>query len=317
MLLLVQIAYSANDSLTLLNELKPVLNDLIDDEKVDPEVRGACVKTLGLALFTVNESSQDMVGVLEKFESIFSNSYAKGDGTLRTLAPKVYDFHANTLSTWCLLLSIMPLHFVNKLAQKHVVHFLDFLKSPDVDLRIVAGETIALLSELAHLDPNSDISCFEDEELIEQLKLLANDSAKYRSKRDKKQQRSSFRDVLKTIEEGELASQTIKFGSENLYIDNWIKRKQYETFKELLTTGLNTHLQENEFIREVFDLGMPIVSSDASRRSNLNSMSHTQRALFNREQFRNRTKSLNKKRENKGALTSTNSADFAEEEAND
>jgi len=209
----------------------------------------------------------------------------------------------------------MPLHFVNKLAQKHIYHFQDFLKSPDVDMRITAGETVALLFELAQCDSHSDLSCFDDDDLIDLLKVLANDSAKYRSKRDKKQQRSSFRDIVKMIEECEFNNQTIKFGTENLFIDNWIRRKQYETFKELLGTGMNSHLQENEFVRDIFDLGLPIVSSDSSRRAAMNSMSHVQRAQFNREQFRHRTKSMNKKRETKGStLVSTNTAEFGEEE---
>ena len=92
------------------------------------------------------------------------------------------------------------------------------------------------------------MSCFEDDDLVETLKNLANDSAKYRSKKDKKQQRSSFRDILKTIEEGEFETQLVKFGSESLYLDNWIRRKQYQTFCDLLGTGMNSHLQENEFL---------------------------------------------------------------------
>lgn len=129
------------------------------------------------------------------------------------------------------------------------------LKSQDVDLRIAAGETIALLFELAQCDPHSDLKVFEDDDLFDILKDLSKDSAKYRSKKDKKAQRASFRDILKTIEEGEFESQTVKFGNESLYLDNWVRRKEYETFKEILCTGLNAHLQQNEFIRELFDLG--------------------------------------------------------------
>ena len=77
---------------------------------------------------------------------------------------------------------------------------------------------------------------------------------------------------------------------------------------------MNTHLQENEFVRDVFDLGMPLVSSDSSRRSNLNSMSHTQRTQFNREQFRHRTKSMNKKRDNKDTRVGSELSAVADEE---
>lgn len=153
------------------------------------------------------------------------------------------------------------------------------------------------------MDFHSDLKAFEDDSLIETLKNLANDSAKYRSKKDKKQQRSSFRDILKTIEEGEFDQQTIKFGTETLYLDNWVRRKEYETFREILGTGMNIHLQENDFIRDMFDLGAPLVVSEASRKVNLSGMSRFQKAQFNKEQFRSRTKSMNKKRETKGNIS--------------
>jgi len=95
-----------------------MLVDLIEDEKVDPEVRAACIRTLSLALFSTNDNSTDTMTILEKFETLFSSSYAKGDGTLRTFTPKVYELHSTALSAWCLLLCIMPLPYVNKLAQK-------------------------------------------------------------------------------------------------------------------------------------------------------------------------------------------------------
>ena len=138
--------------------------------------------------------------------------------------------------------------------------------------------------------------------MSEILNNLANDSAKYRSKKDKKQQRSSFRDILKTIEDGDFETQTIKFGSENLFLDNWIRRKQYETLRECLGPGMNVHLQENEFVRDLFDLGAPLLITDSNRKLNMSSMNHMQKTQFNREQFRNRTKSMNKKRETKDAV---------------
>ena len=118
MLTFIQLGFSSADSLEFLNESKPQLIELIEDEQVDPEVRAICAKTLGLALFVTNDNSTDTVAILDKLEHIFSNSYAKGDGTLRTFTPKVYDLHSTALSAWCLLLCIMPLPYVNKLAQK-------------------------------------------------------------------------------------------------------------------------------------------------------------------------------------------------------
>lgn len=116
--MLTLLQFGSINSEVVVSDSKKLLIELIDDEKVDPEVRAACVRVLGLAMFCANENSADSISILDKFEAIFSNSYAKGDGTLRTFAPRVYELHAAALSTWCLLLCSMPLHFVNKLSQK-------------------------------------------------------------------------------------------------------------------------------------------------------------------------------------------------------
>lgn len=293
----IQIGILSQDVVQFLAESKQLLLELMEADTVDPQVRAACAKSYALAVFVANDPSYDNLGVLAKLEAIFSQSYAKGDGSIRTFTPKVYDLHSSALASWSLLLSIMPLSYVAKATQTHLLHFVDLLKSADVDLRIAAGETIALLFELSQCEPNADLKCFENDALFETLKSLVNDSAKYRSKKDKKQQRSSFRDILRTIEEGEFDCQTIKFGSESLFIDNWMRRRQYEAFKEVLCTGLNAHLQQNEFVREMFDLGSPIVGSEASRKSIAAGLSRHQKNQFNKEQFRSKTKFLNKRRE--------------------
>lgn len=186
-----------------------------------------------------------------------------------------------------------------KLKLRHVKSFEDFLKSPDVDVRMVAGETLAFLYELALCDSHSDLSMFESDSLIDLITTLANDSSKHRSKKDRKQQRVCFRDVLKTIADGDtFEPQTIKFGQESLFLDNWVRRKQYDTLRELLSTGMNIHLAENEYIRDLFDLGARVVAA-AGDKNRAAAMSRLEKTQFNKEQFRNRTKNMNKKRENK------------------
>ena len=117
-LTVVQFASSQKDAMALLADVRPLLVELIDDDKLEPEVRAECIRTLGLALFITNESSNDTISVLDKLDVLFAQSYAKGDGSLRLLSPKTYELHAAALSTWCLLLCVMPLPYVNKLAQK-------------------------------------------------------------------------------------------------------------------------------------------------------------------------------------------------------
>lgn len=64
---------------------------------------------------------------------------------------------------------------------------------------MAAGEALALIYEIGR-EENED---FEEDfavDLIETLKQLATDSHKYRAKKDRKQQRATFRDILQFIE---------------------------------------------------------------------------------------------------------------------
>lgn len=90
-----------------------------------------------------------------------------------------------------------------------------------MDLRIGAGEAIALIYEGARQfdeDFGFDVSTDDELEAVDEqqasvslqtsqiddlcfkLRQLATDSHKYRAKKDRKQQRSSFRDILRAVE---------------------------------------------------------------------------------------------------------------------
>jgi hypothetical protein len=50
--------------------------------------------------------------------------------------------------------------------------------------------------------------------------------------------RSSFRDILRGVEEGEPPSEHIKFGRESLKIDAWYKKCQYDWFCKVSSVRL-------------------------------------------------------------------------------
>ena len=97
-----------------------------------------------------------------------------------------------------------------------------------------------------------------------QVRQLATDSNKSRSKKDRKEQRSSFRDVLRGVEEGEPPSQKVKFGREVLRLDTWFAVLQYQWFCKILGPGINLHLASNHMLREIFELGDPLPVFDGS-----------------------------------------------------
>jgi hypothetical protein len=184
-----------------------------------------------------------------------------------------------------------------RLVPSHLVDLEGIFSSTDVDLRIAAGETIALLLEVAY---NYDEE-YEPEgldRLIGSLRQLATDSHKYRSKKDRKEQRSSFRDVLRGVEEGESPREQVKFGREALSLDSWGTKIQYDWLCKVLGTGVNLHLTVNMMVREIFELGDPLPSLADSRS---NKPSKTERHAANQLAFKCRTQTRGKNRDKRVA----------------
>ena len=102
-------------------------------------------------------------------------------------------------------------------------------------------------------------------ELCDQLHELATDSNKYRAKKERRTQRSSFRDIEATVVDREDPEEHVRFGEEHLLLDSWTKKRQYSTLCHLLGPGMNTHLQENELVREIFQLGPVRLASETSK----------------------------------------------------
>lgn len=136
--------------------------------------------------------------------SVFSASFLKGNGAVPNHNPQITALHSSALLAWSLLCTVRSNSAVLALAEKHVKRIIELLESPDVELRIAAGEAIAVLHEVSReVDEHFEVD--DADELYEKLRTLATDSQKFRAKKDRRVQRSSFRDILKCVEEGEVS----------------------------------------------------------------------------------------------------------------
>ncbi|KAK2165337.1 hypothetical protein LSH36_52g10022 [Paralvinella palmiformis] len=257
-LLLIQLG-SNPESEMLFKEVRPQLNTIMADTSRSPKVRASCAQTLAIGSFIASEELEDIRNVMKSLENVFKASYLKGDGSTPSHTADVAALHTSAISAWTLLLSIAPPPVIQNFLDSHLTKLPELLNSSDVDLRITTGEAIALIYELARED--DEASNFEGDDIIElceTLKQLATDSNKFRAKKDRRQQRANFRDILKAVEEGDSPYYRVRFGLECLEIDSWTRKIQYDALCHMLGTGMYVHLQENEIIRDIFGLGSPI-----------------------------------------------------------
>ena len=292
------------------------LISFIKNDQYDSELRGLCIKTLSLGLYITVQMDETLI-FMEILEEIYESS-VKNIST---------SYLSAALSSWSLLLTIMPINYTNKILLKSLEKLEELLENtPDVEFRICIGETIALLYELTsnRRDLNSSLRRFNSDNLVVVINSLIKESCKTTSKKDRRTQHSNFRDILKIIEDfnksvdnGDDSEDSdiefentltatddnsnkdfVKVSTQYLYLDNWVRKKQYKAFSDLLGTGMNAHLIENEFLRDIFELGPPVLIQNGQHDKELK-LTKTQKASKNKEEFRYRTKDLNKKRENK------------------
>jgi hypothetical protein len=304
--LCIQLRGDADD---LYREIKPILITLMTDKSASVLARISAATSLGNLCFLAAPAIVEVEAVMVVLEQTFTSPSSHSGDTLSLCTA--------ALSAWTLLATVLPMSRVHDLLVKHAELFGKLLDAPDVDLRIATGEAIAVLyeflSESEENDSDEEDSNVGDnrskeelervvtaiDNLVPHLKELATDSQKSRSKKDRKEQKASFRDILRTVEEGDGYYEKVAINKrEKLEIESWAMKKQYEMVCKALSSGTNLHLTENELLRGVFEMGDPILGL-ASVQSNV---TKHQRQLANQQAFKWRTQTRGKNRDKRSAV---------------
>lgn len=266
--------------------LKPLLITTLNDNSCAASVRASCASALGMCCFIGSEELQEVIDCLGALQGIFAKKLKDGS------AEQV--LYSNAVMAWGLLLTVASATVQQEAIDLNLERLCTLLENDDLNLRIAAGEVIALIYELGR-DVDENFDAFVSG-LYDLLKELATDSSRYKAKREKKQQRSIFRDILKTVENGTVPAETVKFGSEQVDLDSWTKIRQYNAMKECLGSGVTSHLQENLLLRQIFDLGAPVLKQEPKTKEG-----RWEKSLQNAAAHKERTKLRSKGRENKRA----------------
>ncbi|XP_045718265.1 interferon-related developmental regulator 2 isoform X2 [Mirounga angustirostris] len=261
----------------LFRSLQPLLVSVLSDGTASPAAR-----------------LHDLVSCLNCLESVFSRSCGVGGSTAPVVSASLHGLLCAALQAWALLLTVCPSAHVSHILDRQLPRLPQLLSSESVNLRIAAGETIALLFELAR-DLEEDFLYEDMEALCSALRTLATDSNKYRAKADRRRQRSTFRAVLHFVEGGECEEESVRFGLEVLYVDSWARRRVYAAFKDVLGSGMHHHLQNNELLRDIFGLG-PVLVLDATALKACK-ISRFEKHLYNAAAFKARTKARSRVRD--------------------
>lgn len=285
------------DASEVYQELKGIMLQMVTDTTQSVPARSSVALSVSGLCFIAGGDLAEVVRVMDILKSILVASMPKPDGSIGKISAESNDVHTSCLSGWALLSTLLSPGQIHENIDGDLLLLRCLLCSSDVDLRITAGETIALLLEAAY-DHDEEYVPDNMNELLSELKQLATDSSKSKSKKDRKEQRSSFRDVLRAVEEAEQPSETVKFGKEILKIQCWFSKIQYDWFCKMMGPGINTHLSTNLMLREIFELGPTInlLETDAHK------LTKTQRNAANQQAFKLRTQQRSKHRDKRSVV---------------
>ncbi|CAF3458458.1 unnamed protein product [Rotaria socialis] len=281
----------SNDELFI--KFREAIMPILRDETKPPSLRTSYAQAIGIICFIACEEISSTFDLMKSLETIFSKSYLLHDKTPPIVTHDLQELHTAALASWRLLFTTMPSSHAHDLIRLYAPEKIPgLIESSDADLRNQAGETIAVLYEIAR-EINS-IFANPSESLLITLDKKANESVKYKGKKEKRVQRATFREIYNSFEEGTNPDITIKFAREVLEISSWTSRLYYNDFSNLLGAGMNVHLKENGFLRSVFNLDDAAAGDKQQAKGN-----RFERQLANKAAFKLRTQALQKTRDNK------------------
>ncbi|OBZ91236.1 Interferon-related developmental regulator 1 [Choanephora cucurbitarum] len=199
------------------------LFDLIETDGADFNVEGLDAHSL----------DQFLCAAVHAYGVLYASSFASG----------FVDFEV----LWEELEKVMPVHEI-------------MLESSDKSIRIASGENIALMFETANIFLADDDEESEDDKpeydnldgLIHTLKQLSMDSSKRHAKSDRAEQKSVFRDIVKSVEGKIRPEEELRIEGKLLSFRGWAKILPLNAFRRSLGQGFQHHLRNNSMMKSIF-----------------------------------------------------------------
>ncbi|XP_047020068.1 interferon-related developmental regulator 2 isoform X1 [Helicoverpa zea] len=283
-------------------EVRPALAATAIDKSASLDTRTECCSSLAVFCYLMEDDLSEILEVMRMYETIFSGSYLKGDGSVKVSGAAVEEglWHAAALDGWALLLPLLaPTHALQLLTTQapSFAKLGELLEAVSLEVRMAAGGALAIAYETVTDEDDSDSPLSaEVDELLPRLTELARDSHKYRAKRDRKIQRATFRDILKYFEEGEVTAMSVRVGSETARWESWGGGAAYAALAAALGGALQALAPRCSRLRAALALAPAPLAAAPARKPN-----KLQRHLQNTAACKARTVARNKNRDKRSA----------------
>eukprot|EP01028_Stygiella_incarcerata_P008354 TRINITY_DN3622_c0_g1_i1.p1 TRINITY_DN3622_c0_g1~~TRINITY_DN3622_c0_g1_i1.p1 ORF type:complete len:418 (-),score=94.21 TRINITY_DN3622_c0_g1_i1:150-1403(-) len=241
--------------------------DLVESSTVTQESRAEAMLTWGL--LTALYGSPLDTRVIESLKDLY--------GTFR----KENAVQEAVINSLALLGAFLESESLLDISTELIKFSLSALTSEDYGIRKAAGILLALCYECLYHDLHGEkevvkyeegedgtVRILVDESVVSILKDLSTDRRRYRAKKERRDQRRVFRDILSTVEGGEAPDATFHVKGCEVRVDTWSTCICLDAFSGYLGDGWNTHVIMNPFIQEVFGIDSSMFRKKGTKKGN-------------------------------------------------
>lgn len=231
----------------------------------------ALVDCLAIITFVGGEAPEETNKSMELMWQVIHPKLGPNASSAKPSSPII----TAVVSAWSLLITTMDGWTLDsKCLQESIAYFSTLLDKDDRSVRIAVGEALALIFELGILEniadeanKSSDIYIDEGKKsrelahlhglrskVLNQVRSLSIEAGgKGSAKKDLNSQRNTFQDVQEFLEYGCSPQTSMKIGGgESLETTTWSELIQLKFIKRFLGGGFVKHMQENDFLQDVF-----------------------------------------------------------------
>jgi len=256
------------DAESMIESLSSSLTPVIKNQGKPTATRASAVLALGVLCFacTSAEEEKSTLASMALFSSMWQQARSSRIRMALEVGPELV---AQCIESWGLLATTLPTSKrAGVVMEEHIPVLMSLLEHKSLDVRIAAGENIALLFDANNNCPKPDYGLegkkgvVDKKELNNRLSALANDGERYKGRKERAIQRSKFRDIIQTVIEGEEPSESIKVGAQKYDLRGWVQMIQLATLRQVLQQGFLIHFTNNELLAQILELIVDPPSDD-------------------------------------------------------
>jgi len=165
------------------------------------------------------------------------------------------------LKCWGFLTTTLSLeHISDVVFPRYIGVFTELLKEEYLPVREAAGQNIALLIEcqrnvdLEAFDINNYDGYLSVDDLLNKIEELSLENTRYKAKKERLMQRSMFKPIRATIENGISPQEILSFKHQKISFEGWSEILQLNFFRHCLAIGFQNHVVYNDLFEEIFDM---------------------------------------------------------------